>query len=288
MNRPDDAVPVADLIAEGADILRRAGIAEPRRRARQLVEALSGVETAAVIVGAGNVPPDIAGTCHAGFRRLAAGEPLSRIVGRREFWGLAFDLSAATLDPRPETETLVRVILDLFPDRGAPLAICDLGTGSGAIAVAVLTELRQATCVAVDRSTDAVRMARRNAEFHGVGERLQPVCADWLTPFAGPYDAILSNPPYIRTGDLCGLDAEVRDFDPAAALDGGSDGLDAYRVIIAGAPDSLAPGGWLVVEIGAGMAGPVSDLAAATGAFEPGRWFDDLSGIARVGVFRRR
>lgn len=198
-------------------------------------------------------------------RRRLAREPVARILGMREFWGLPFALSPATLEPRPDTETLVDAALELVPDRSAALRLLDLGTGSGCLLVALLSELPRAAGVGVDRSLDALAAARRNASRNGVARRARFVAADWAAPLAARFDLIVSNPPYIRRAELAELAPEVRDHDPAAALDGGPDGLDAYRAILAETRRLLAPNGALAVEIGHHAAEEVGGLARRAG-----------------------
>lgn len=200
-------------------------------------------------------------------RRLAR-EPVARILGQREFWSLDFRVTGATLDPRPDSETVVSAALEaasLSQRRDGELRIADLGTGSGCLIVALLSELPEARGVGIDRSSEALRVARANARDHGVSDRLELACGDWLSGCNDGFDLIVSNPPYIPTGDIVGLEAEVADHDPRGALDGGPDGLDAYREISPQAYDRLDPGGWLVLEIGDGQADAVSALLSTAG-----------------------
>jgi release factor glutamine methyltransferase len=197
-------------------------------------------------------------------RRLA-GEPVSRIVAEREFYGRPFTIGPASLDPRPDTETLVERALGFAGTRTAPVEILDLGTGSGAILVTLLAELPVARGTGTDVCIAALDVARRNALRHGVAERARFVSADWCQGLEGRFDLIVANPPYIPSGDLDGLSREVRDHDPLRALDGGPDGLDAYRAIAAGAGPLLAPDGLLALEIGAGQHGPVAEVFAGHG-----------------------
>ena len=175
-------------------------------------------------------------------RRLAR-EPVARILGEREFWGLPFELTTETLVPRPDTETIVETALSLFPDRHAPLRLVDLGTGSGCLLVALLHEWPQAIGVGIDRSPDAVRTARSNARRNGVGSRSLFVVSDWASAIGGGVDLIVSNPPYIASDVVESLDLDVREHDPRLALDGGADGLDAYRIILAEARPLLSAEG---------------------------------------------
>jgi release factor glutamine methyltransferase len=180
------------------------------------------------------------------IRRRLAGEPVAYLVGEQEFWSLPLAVDPRVLIPRRDTETLVETALRLA--RGAR-RIADIGTGSGAIVLALLKELPEATAVAVDASEDALAVARANAERHGMVERLRLVRGDLVAPLDGGFDLVVSNPPYIPRGDLPGLSPEVR-REPPAALDGGADGLDALRRLVPAAKAKLAPGGWLLVEHG--------------------------------------
>ena len=219
-------------------------------------------------------------------RRLA-GEPVARILGSAEFWSLPFTLSSATLAPRPDTETLVDRALALAP-RDRPLRLLDLGTGSGCILVALLRELPDACGIGVDHAFEAVMTARANAEANGVAERARFVRGDWCRSLRGPFDLIVSNPPYIATSVIEGLDREVRLHDPRLALDGGADGLEAYRAIldgIAALPGLLASDGALVLEIGYDQGQAVLALGAAAG-FKNRSLDRDLAGKCRVVTLR--
>jgi release factor glutamine methyltransferase len=197
-------------------------------------------------------------------RRLAR-EPVARILGEREFWGLPFALSPDTLVPRPDTETVVETARALVRDRAAPLRVLDLGTGSGCLLVALLYECRSAFGVGTDRSPAALATARANATRNGVGPRAAFLAGNWGEALSGPFDLVVSNPPYIASEVIASLDADVREHDPMLALDGGPDGLDAYRAILADARRLLAPGGHLIVEIGYDQAEALRVLAKAKG-----------------------
>ena len=197
-------------------------------------------------------------------RRLAR-EPVARILGHAEFWSLPFELSPETLVPRPDTESVIEAALALASDREAPLRILDLGTGSGCLLVTLLHERPQAVGLATDLAQGALATAGRNATRNGVGGRALFAAMNWTQGIAGPFDLVVSNPPYIRSSDREGLAPEVGRHDPALALEGGRDGLEAYRAILADAPRLLAPGGALVVEIGFDQEGEVRALAAAAG-----------------------
>jgi release factor glutamine methyltransferase len=216
-------------------------------------------------------------------RRLAR-EPVARIVGRKEFWGLSLRVNSATLLPRPETETLVEAVLIERPKRDA-LCIADLGTGSGALLLALLTELPGASGIGTDISTDALACARDNAAAFELCARTRFVACDYGGALAGPIDVLVCNPPYIAHGVIAGLEPEVRDYDPPRSLDGGADGLDGYRAIAADAGRLLAPGGILVVEVGLGQAATAGAVFMAAG-LATAALKHDLSGVARALVLR--
>ena len=272
-----------------AEKFRAAGLDAPELDARILVGHALGLDHPALTAAAAhplrNAEQD---AIEALARRRLAHEPVARIVGEKEFWSLRFWVDATTLVPRPETETVVEAALaalDAEGLRAEELRLADLGTGSGALLLALLSELPRAFGVGTDMSAGVLRLARANAE------RLRIRCAhfvacDLAAALAGPFDLVVSNPPYIATGDIAGLAPEVRNFDPRIALDGGTDGLNFYRAIAAGAPTLLKPGGALVVELGAGQAQPVAGLFAAAGlAPLPAR--ADLSGMPRALVVRK-
>src|SRR5712672_1918922 len=213
------------------------------------------------------------------------GEPVARILGAKEFWGLPLRLSAATLVPRPDTETVVELALEMLragpaPDR--PLRIADIGTGSGAILLALLSELPDAYGIGTDISAAALHTASANARHLELARRAAFTVCDHAAALSGPFDLIVSNPPYIRSAEIAGLAIEVRDHDPRRALDGGTDGLDAYRVLIPQAARLLARGGALVVEMGHGQSEEVEGLMTAAGLTLQGPPKADLAGIRRA------
>jgi release factor glutamine methyltransferase len=218
-------------------------------------------------------------------RRLAH-EPVARILGHQEFWGLPFRLSPETLVPRPDSETVVEAALDAVGGRDAVPRILDLGTGSGCLLVALLHELPTAWGIGVDRSPAAVATARENARRNEVAGRAGFAVSDWGAALAEKFDLVVSNPPYIATQTIVGLAPEVRCHDPPGALDGGSDGLDAYRAIFQEADRLTAPRGWLVVEIGFDQELSVRGLAAAAG-LEVQEVAKDLGGCPRAVVMAR-
>lgn len=215
------------------------------------------------------------------IRRRAQAEPVAYLVGYREFFSLDFEVNPAVLIPRPDTETLVRVALDALKGRTTPTAL-DIGTGSGCIAVAVAANCPAVTLTAVDISADALETAQSNAEKHAVSERITFLQSDVFENVpAGEFDIIVSNPPYIREGELAGLDADVRDHEPTHALVAGEDGLDVVRRIVDGAQEYLAENGCLLFEVDGEQAETVAALMSSNGLVDT-RIEKDLSGIPRV------
>lgn len=272
-----------EALAAARAALRQAGAPSAALDARLLLGAATGVDTAALIARSReSVPPLAQAAFDAHLLRRLAGEPVARILGEKEFWGLRFGLDRATLEPRPDTEILVEAVLGEARRRFPPdLRICDLGTGSGAIIVALLAELPDAQGTATDISAAALAMARRNAERHGVAERLRLELADFARGPDGSFDVVVSNPPYVASGEVDRLDREVRDFDPRAALDGGPDGFSAYRAIVARLPALLAKGGFLAVETGHEQSAAVAALCRAAG-LEGVAIVPDLAGVGRA------
>jgi release factor glutamine methyltransferase len=224
--------------------------------------------------------PDCARIAALAQRRFQR-EPVSRILGEKEFFSLTFALSPDVLVPRPETEILVETALQALARRQG-LRMADLGTGSGAILLSVLHARSDASGVGTDRSEAALRVAQHNAVRLHLADRAAFVACDFTSALGAPFDLLVSNPPYVARGDLPTLAPEVRDHDPPLALDGGPDGLAAYRQIAADALRLLAPGGHLLVELGAGQAGPVGALFARTGLVQAAPPRVDLGGIPRV------
>jgi release factor glutamine methyltransferase len=277
---------LGSLLEEAASLLSRAGFTEPRRQARRLIASVLDLAPAE-LVGHPEQALDqyLIGRVRLALDRMAEREPLSRILGCRQFWGLEFALSANTLDPRPETETIVEAVLRRVLDRKTPLRILDLGTGTGCILLALLSELPAATGFGVDIAPGAAITADRNASALGLGERAHFLAGDWGTALMGGFDVIVSNPPYVTTAAIAGLPREVALYDPRHALDGGADGLDAYRSIAVGLPALLKPGGVFACEVGMGQAPAVAEILRWSGLAIEG-CEHDLAGIARCVVGR--
>ncbi|MFG1421168.1 peptide chain release factor N(5)-glutamine methyltransferase [Roseixanthobacter liquoris] len=268
--------------------LLAAGVENADLDARLLLAHALQVATADLVLEA-DAPVDAAAlaAAEACVDRRLAGEPVARILGEKEFWSLPFRLSDETLVPRPDTETLVEAALAALGGRRAErLRLLDLGIGSGAILAALLSELPQAFGVGVDRSAGAARTARDNLARLGFAPRSVVRIGDWAQDLEGPFDLVVSNPPYIPSGDLPALAPEVRLFDPAPALDGGADGLDAYRAILAALPRLLAPRGIAVLELGIGQERDVAALARDRGLIAGAPARPDLGGIPRALVLR--
>jgi release factor glutamine methyltransferase len=217
--------------------------------------------------------------------RRAAREPLALITGRREFWSLPFAVSPATLIPRADSETLLEAALALFRDRGSVARILDLGTGTGCLLLAALTEFPAAFGVGVDLAPEAARLAAGNAATLGLAARAAFLVGDWAAPLDGRFDLILCNPPYIEAAAIPTLMQDVWQYEPPSALDGGPDGLDAYRRIIPALADLLSPSGAAVLEVGQGQAEMVAAAAQGAGLVAAPR--ADLAGIPRALVLRQ-
>jgi len=309
---PDTALPPPPLggIAPGVTVevarrvlsraFRAAGLDTPGLDARVLVRHVLGLDQAGLMAAAGEkLSGRQAADVMVATRRRLAGEPVARIVAAKEFWGLEFRLNAATLVPRPDTETIVEAALAALDssasrprvgperspgDRQRPLKIADLGTGSGALLLALLSELPNAFGIGTDIDPSALAAARDNAARLGLAGRATFAACDFTAALGEGFDLVVSNPPYIRSGDIAHLDREVRDHDPRAALDGGPDGLACYRAIAGDAMRLLRCNGHLVVEIGVGMANDVAPLFAAAGLPQHGIRAD-LAGVTRALVF---
>jgi release factor glutamine methyltransferase len=288
--RPDGVRTVAEARRALAAKFHAAGLDSPDLDSRVLIGHALGLDHAALAAAASRcLGTDEQSAIAALAGRRLAGEPVARILGCKEFWSLPLRIDAATLVPRPETETVVEAALAAI-DAGGPrtreLRVADLGTGSGALILALLFELPSAFGIGTDTSFQALVVARNNARRLAL-TRAKFIACNMAAALRGPFDAIVSNPPYIASGDIATLAPEVRDFDPHLALDGGTDGLDFYRAIAAAAPTLLAPSGVLVVELGIGQAEPVAGLFAAAG-LAPSPPHPDLNGVPRALAARKR
>ena len=274
------------LITASASALSEAGYQDPRRHARRLIASALSLSESDVFGHPGRVVEERqVGWVRLLLRRMLDGEPLSRILGTREFWGLQFGLSSGTLDPRPETETVVEAVLRRVPDRDTPRRILDLGTGTGCLLLALLSEFATSSGVGIDIAEDAVRRATHNASLLRLADRALFLVGDWGSALAARFDVIVANPPYIASSELALLPREVACYDPRRSLDGGMDGLGPYRAIIPDVPRILASGGIFVAEVGAGQDRSVASIIEANGLAFDGIEHD-LAGIARCVIAR--
>lgn len=285
-----DSLPgmLGPLLKVARERLAVAGVADPALDARLIVEHFSGTSrTQAIANPEQAVDAGTVATIDAALRRRILGEPVHRILGFREFYGLRLSLSPETLEPRPDTETLVEAILPFVKttvERQGECRILDLGTGTGAIALALLSVVPAATATGVDISEGALATATRNAAQLGLAGRFEALQSDWFEKVCGRYHVIAANPPYISSQDIGNLQDEVRDFDPHKALDGGADGLGPYRIIAAEAARFLEAEGRIAVEIGHTQRQEVTDIFTAAGYVLAGA-FGDLGGNDRVLIF---
>lgn len=269
------------LRAQAEARLRESGVDTPELDARYLLEhALTLTRTDFVTKAEQTILDADAARAFALVERRAAREPVGRILGHREFWTIDLALNADTLEPRPDTETVVEAVLAAIPDRKAPLRLIDFGTGTGCILLALLSELPNATGVGVDLSPLAVEAATGNAERNGLAERARFQTGDWAKGIGERFDIVVSNPPYIPSADIATLEPEVREHDPLRALDGGPDGLAPYRILAAELPRLLVPGGVAAFEVGQGQAEDVAALVEAQGLGETAI-LCDLGGVKR-------
>ena len=274
-------------LKEAVAALRAAGVETPVLDARLIVQHALKVDWDTLFLGPDRPLTDMEKhALNAALARRLAREPVSRIVGRRHFWTLDLAVSPATLDPRPDTESVVELALALGSDRQRKLRVLDLGTGTGAILLAILKEFPNATGIGIDRSEGAVAIAETNAASHGLGDRASFAIGDWCTGLTETFDLIVSNPPYIAAQEIAGLAPEVREHDPMEALHGGEDGLEAYRAILPKLSALLTSEGVAILEVGAGQVAQVTALATANGlAASASR--NDLGGVERALAFRR-
>lgn len=262
-------------------LLSQAGIEAARREARTLLVDAAGLSREEVLLHPDRGLDDGRQTrrYEEWLARRASREPLAFILGWQEFWSLRFRVSPATLIPRADSETLITAALQARP--GGVRSVLDLGTGTGCLLLAALSEFRTAWGIGIDRNPAAARLAAENARDLGLGGRAAFLCADWAAPVNARFDLVLGNPPYIPAADISRLMPEVARHEPRSALDGGADGLEAYRTIIEALPALLAPGGLAVLELGIGQREPVTALATAAG-FKHVWSGRDLAGIERA------
>jgi release factor glutamine methyltransferase len=276
---------IARVLERGTERLRAAGVESPRLDAELLLAWAARVERSHLITRGGELTSEVVARFESAIARRERREPVAYIVGVREFHSMDFEVSPAVLIPRPETETIVEAAVRLIANR-ADARVLDIGTGSGAIAVSIAHECPRVKVTASDTSADALEVARRNADRHGVADRVEVRRADLFEPLdggapLGSYDLIVSNPPYVEAAALLTLAPEVRDFEPRGALVDGADGLECFRRIATAVGEHLLPDGALMVEVGTGQAEAVRDIFAGAGM----RRLDvinDLSAIARV------
>ena len=291
--QPKDAADdwtVGRLLAWTTDWLSARGAESPRLDAEVLLAHVRGCPRIALYTA---FDESVAAADRTRFRELVkrrgAGEPVAYLVGSREFFSLPFSVDRSVLVPRPETEGLVVRVLDICRAAAGP-RIADAGTGSGAIAVALAKHLPRATFAATDVSAEALAVARANAARHGVADRITFVACDLLgdPAAAGPWDVIVSNPPYVREDEFAALPRDVRDHEPRGALVAGPRGVEVVERLAAAAATQLVPGGWLVAEIGPAVAEAAEAAVAAQAALEPGSTLKDLAGLPRIVQARRR
>jgi release factor glutamine methyltransferase len=278
---PAAAETCAEALRGAAARLDAAGVPDPWRDARLLLASVLDVDVAALM---GEPETELTPSQAQGFAAMVAQRaerrPVSRILGAREFWSLRLAVRDATLDPRPDSETVVDTVLGRVPAPGSGCRILDLGTGTGCLLIALLSALPGASGVGVDRDSAIVDTARANAAAHGVDDRARFVVGDWARGLAERFDVIVCNPPYLRSDEIAAAEPEVSRWEPAGALDGGPDGLDAYRALLPGVHERLAPDGLIVLEVGAGQAEDVGALVADHGLTVRAREVD-LTGTTR-------
>lgn len=275
-----------DALRQASSLLARGGIDQPRHEARILLGHVMGLSREVLLTQHRRMldRPLVDQLTNLTHRR-ADHEPIAYLTGAREFWGLSFEVTPDTLIPRPDSETLVEAALE-YARRALDgnIRILDLGVGSGCLLVSLLTELPLAEGFGVDRSIAALRVARRNAERHGVLDRARFIAGSWGQALSARFDVIVANPPYVAGGDHAVLMPDVARFEPPEALFAGVQGLDAYRAMAPGISRLLTPAGRFFVEFGAGLGGHAAEILAAAGLLESERR-RDLAGIERCGIF---
>ena len=271
---------VGELLLRAGTALEKAEILEQRREALLLLAHALGVDRLGLLALRRDALVEADRFEHLLARRLRR-EPLAFIVGRQGFWTRELAVSPDTLIPRADSETLIEALLQARPERGSVRRLLDLGTGTGCLLLAALSEYPDAWGVGVDLSAAACRLASSNALANDLARRSAVVCGNWMAPIRGGFDVILGNPPYVPTAELSRLMPEVAAYEPASALDGGPDGLDAFRTLMPGIASLLVPGGLCVLEVGAGQAEEVAALGTAAG-LQPAGTRPDLGGVTRA------
>jgi release factor glutamine methyltransferase len=280
-------VTFGDLLKDGAARLAKAGIDGAAREVRLLLQAAAGIPVATQIAfPERTIAPDAAARFDALLERRVRREPMAHILGQREFWSLAFMVTADTLDPGQDSETLVQAVLDQVPERPAPVRLVDFGTGTGCLLLSLLHELPNAVGLGVDASAAALAIAAENANALGLAQRTTFRRGHWDDGIEPGFDIVLSNPPYIPSGDIPGLQPEVASFEPRLALDGGADGLDAYRRLGPAAMRLLVSDGLAALEIGIGQGDSVRRMMAAAGLRHIAT-ARDLAAVERCLLFRK-
>jgi release factor glutamine methyltransferase len=273
-------VSAADALRDAVMMLQRAHIVSASLDARLLLQHVLNVSREQLLEGTNTLTPEQESHYRELIGKRLQRQPVAQLTGRREFWGLTFKVTASTLDPRPDSETLIEAVLARFRDHDRPLRILDMGTGSGCLLLSLLSEYAQAHGCGVDRCDRALEVAKENAARLGMQARATFVQSSWGDKVSGPFDIIISNPPYIPTAAIALLEPEVRQFEPRQALDGGKDGMDCYRAIMPQLPGLLADGGLAVFEIGMGQQHDLQAIASENGLQVAGIK-DDLAGIPR-------
>lgn len=282
---------IGEFLQSATARLAAVGIDEAELEAALLLGHFLGQSRAALLLHAeAEIPAPLLASVDAALERRLTREPLAYILGEQEFWSRSFAVNPSVLIPRPETERIVELALELYPDRHLPYHFLDLGTGSGILAIVLATEFSKAHIVAVDRSWAALSTAAENARRHGVQERVFPLQADWssalaLAPF---FDLVVANPPYIAEAVMATLMPEVKDFEPHTALDGGAAGMRDIAIIAAQVAMVLQPGGWLLLEIGADQRDAVLNCFVSLGKYDRVEVRLDYAGLPRVLMARRR
>ncbi|RAI59151.1 peptide chain release factor N(5)-glutamine methyltransferase [Roseicella frigidaeris] len=273
---------VGAFLCRAGQHLRAAAIEAPRLEARLLLAHAMGCRQEDLLrEPRAPVPPAAAAAFATLLRRRLEHAPIAHLLGEQEFWSLPLAVSPATLVPRADSETLIEAAIAAFPERGQVRRILDLGTGTGCLLLAALTEFPAAHGIGIDRVPAAAALARANAARLGLGGRAGFLAGDWAAPLAGRFELVLSNPPYIESAAIPGLMPEVARHEPSSALDGGPDGLGAYRALCAGLPGLLAPGGRAVLELGQGQQAAVEAIARDAG-LDPLGCRPDLGGVPRA------